>query len=421
MPDRDAFRRTIDQALGNRFLQTALDRATGSFKNTRTQAVAEYGDFEGLRRRAREAKDRVLADLDLYLTRLEAAVTAAGGKVFWAEDGAAAIDYVVRLAREKGARRVVKGKSMTTEEIHFNPGLEKAGLEVFETDLGEYIVQLLGERPSHIIGPAIHKTKEEVGRLFEEKLGLEYTDNPEEMTRAVRQELRARFLSADMGVTGVNFAVAETGTLVLLENEGNIRMSTTLPRVHVAVMGLEKVVADMTDLEPLLRILPLAAIGHRLPSYVSFLTGPGRVEGEGPEELHLVLLDGFRTRALADPDYRQLLRCLRCGSCLNFCPVYRRLGGHSYPWVYSGPIGVALTGAALGHAAARDVAGASTLCRACGQVCPVMIDLPGIIMKLRRLLAREDPALGAPITALARGLASSLGFDLAGRLAGLAA
>ena len=214
----------------------------------------------------------------------------------------------------------------------------------------------------------------------------------------------------------MNFAVAETGTLVLLENEGNIRMSTTLPRIHVAVMGLEKVVANMTDLATLLQILPLSAVGQRLPSYVSLLTGPGRSRGEGPEELHLIIYDGFRSKVLGDPQFRQILRCLRCGACLNFCPVYRLIGGHSYPWVYSGPLGVVLTGAAHGAAAAQDIAGASTLCQTCKTVCPVMIDLPELILELRRRANQGDTFMAQAFKTVAAGLATPLGFDLAGRI-----
>ena len=414
MPINRSFDQTVRKALDNQFLQMALKRATGSFKSLRAQAEAELDDFQELRLKAKTAKDRALGDLERHLVKLEENVIQAGGKVFWASDGQDVIDYIIKLARAKNLKTVVKGKSMTTEEIDLNPGLIQAGLEVMETDLGEYIIQLLGERPSHIIGPAIHKTKEEIARLFEERLGQPYTDDPEELTAMARKALRSRFLQADLGITGVNFAVAETGTLVLLENEGNIRMSTTLPKIHVAVMGLEKVVADLNDLSSLLRILPLAAVGQRLPSYVSMITGCGRDRGEGPEELHLVILDGFRSRVLGDPVLRQVLRCLRCGACLNFCPVYGLIGGHSYPWIYSGPIGVALTGAALGEKAAAQVIGASTLCRTCNSVCPVMIDLAGIILELRRRLARQNEWSDRAQLALARGLATPKGFSLAG-------
>jgi L-lactate dehydrogenase complex protein LldF len=419
MSGRCEFDQDVCRALDNNFLQTALDRATQGFKNLRINAINDIPEFQTLRQKARDAKNRVLSDLPKYLSQLEAAVHDRGGKVIWAENGDQVTEYILALAREKGARTVVKGKSMTIEEIHLNPKMEQAGLEVFETDLGEYIIQLLGERPSHIIGPAIHKTKEEVGRLFQERLGISYTDIPAELTKAVRGELRNRFLNADMGITGANFAVAKTGTVVLLENEGNIRMSTTLPKVHVAVMGLEKVVADLEDLEYLLRVLPVSAAGQRTSSYVSFLTGPGRKDGVGPEEMHLIIMDGYRTKALADPVYRQVLRCLRCGSCLNFCPVYRRIGGHSYPWVYAGPIGIALTAAAQGPEAARDIASASTLCKACGEVCPVMIDLPGLVLETRRRLAQKGSLADQGLDWLSKGLATPFGFDLAERAAGL--
>jgi len=412
----------LDRALRNRFLQLALQRAAGSFKDLRAGTITELGYFEELRQKAKEAKDRVLNHLDHYLTRLEDVVTRAGGRVFWASTGEEVAQYISDLARTRGLKSVVKGKSMTTEEIGLNPVLEQAGLEVLETDLGEFIIQLVGEKPSHLIVPAIHKTKEEIARLFQKKLGLAYTDRPEDLTRAVRERLRHRFLSADLGITGVNFAVAETGTLVLLENEGNIRMSSTLPRIHVAVMGLEKVVADFRDLAILLQILPISATGQRLPSYVSFITGPGLRPGQGPEELHLILYDGYRTKVLADPGFRQILRCLRCGACLNSCPVYRRLGGHTYPWTYSGPIGVVLTAAARGLEEARDIVGASTLCRACGQVCPVMIDLPELILEARRRLAQQAPAgLNRIFGLAAHGLAAPVGFDLAARGLGAAA
>lgn len=412
--DRE-FQGIINCALDNKTLQTALLRATSGFKALRDNALKELGDFESLRLMARAAKDKTLNNLEYYLANLENSVKACGGHVHWASDGREVIDYILDLAHSKSCSSIVKGKSMTSEEIDLNPALENAGLDVFETDLGEYIIQMLGERPSHIIAPAIHRTKEEVGRLCEEKLGLPYTDVPEEMTRAVRRELRTKFLGADMGVTGVNFAVAETGSIVLLENEGNIRMSTTLPRIHVAVMGLEKVIADMKDLSVLLRILPLSAVGQRLPGYVSIINGAGRNKGEGPEEFHLVIFDGFRSRVLADPLFRQILRCLRCGACINSCPVYRRLGGHSYPWVYSGPVGTVLTGAAKGPEAAHNIAKASTLCRACGDACPVMIDLPGLILELRRRSSEEKAFLNQSMNFIGQTVAAPLGYDMIGR------
>ena len=416
MTDQCGFAESSCRTLSDDFLQMAMKRAMGSFKRMRAEAVAGLDDYQQLSDRCRWAKDRVLANLDVYLEQLEASVQRTGGKVFWAETGDDVIEYILRLARDKNLTNVVKGKSMTSEEIELNPALIKAGLDVMETDLGEYIIQLTGERPSHLIGPAIHMCKEEIARLFQERIGLEYTEDPPVMTQAVRRVLRAKFLQADLGITGANFTVAETGTVVLLENEGNIRMSTTLPRVHVAIMGLEKIVADTADLTATLRMLPVSAVGQRLPSYVSLLNGPGRVQGEGPEEFHLILLDGFRTKVLADPDFRQVLRCIRCAACLNYCPVYNRLAGHCWPWVYSGPIGTVLTGAAKGVEEAKDVVEASTLCRACGQVCPMQIDLPGLILKLRERLAVKRPVQGLGMDVLGRMMASPKGYELCGGL-----
>ncbi|MEE9556156.1 MAG: LutB/LldF family L-lactate oxidation iron-sulfur protein [Candidatus Adiutricales bacterium] len=408
----------IDRGLKNEFLRNAMALLTAfSGGAQRLKIMDEVGGFENLRQRARASKDKVLNRLDYYLEKLEDSVQKAGGRVVWADGPQDVIDYIVSLAREKNVKSVVKGKSMVTEEIDLNPALQRAGLEVLETDLGEYIIQLAGERPSHIVGPALHKTKEEVARLFEEKLGISYTDDPAELTMAARRVLRESFLQADMGITGANFAVAETGTIVLLENEGNIRLSTTLPRIHVAVMGIEKVVADFNDLQSLLKVLPISTMNLRLPSYTSFITGPAGSEGEGPEEFHLVLLDDFRTKILADPDFRQMLRCIRCGACLNACPVYGTIGGHAYPWVYSGPMGVVLTALAKGPSETKDLLQASTLCRTCAEVCPVMIDLPGMILKLRsQAVEKASPLLLKSLAVAARLYSTPLGYDSAGRI-----
>jgi L-lactate dehydrogenase complex protein LldF len=408
--------RAIEAGLGNRFLRTALAHATAAITGGRLATMAEIGGFAPLRERARQSRDRVLNHLNEYLERTEEAVQRAGGHVFWAETGQDVAAYLLELAREKGVKTVVKGKSMVTEEIELGPALERAGIEVFETDLGEYIIQLAGERPSHIVLPALHKSREEVARLFEEKLGLPYTDVPEDLTRAARQALRRRFLEADMGITGANFVVAETGTVVLIENEGNIRLTTTLPRIHVAITGIEKIVADFDDLVPLLRVLPVSALNLKMPGYASFLTGPAGPKGEGPEEFHLVLLDSYRSQVLADEDFRQMLRCIRCGACLNACPVYGHIGGHAYPWVYSGPMGMVLTALARGPAACQDLLMATTLCRACAEVCPVMIDQPAMFLKLRRLAAEgQGPLLTGAAAAAARWYASPLGYDLTTR------
>jgi L-lactate dehydrogenase complex protein LldF len=278
----------------------------------------------------------------------------------------------------------VKSKSMATEEIHLNEALEAAGVTPVETDLGEYIIQLAHERPSHIIAPAIHKTKGQVAELFARELGRETQPDPEVLTRIARAELREKFVQADMGISGANFGVADTGTIVLVTNEGNGRMVTSLPRVHVAVMGVEKVIPSMTDLAVFLAILAKSATGQKLSVYTSLVNGPRRGgELEGPEELHLVLLDSGHIRQVAGP-LREALSCLRCGACLNVCPVYRQIGGHAYGYTYPGPIGILLTAMLNGPASVKDLAHASSLCGACADACPVRIDIPRMLIELRR-------------------------------------
>jgi L-lactate dehydrogenase complex protein LldF len=279
---------------------------------------------------------------------------------------------------------------MVTEEILLNRALTSQGIEVSETDLGEFIIQLAEEPPSHLVGPAIHKTKEQISRLFSEKLGVRRMDDPREMTLYARRHLREKFLQADMGITGVNFAVAESGSIVLFENEGNIRLSTALPRIHVAVMGLEKVVPTLEDLVILMKLLARSCTGQKLSSYVSILNGPrGGGERDGAEEFHLVILDNGRSRILRDEELRESLYCIRCGACLNFCPVYLKIGGHAYGWVYSGPIGSILTPQLVDRKKAYPLPFASTLCGACADVCPVKIDIPKMLVALRRRYTEE--------------------------------
>ncbi|HSE98606.1 MAG TPA: LutB/LldF family L-lactate oxidation iron-sulfur protein, partial [Blastocatellia bacterium] len=307
-----------------------------------------------------------------------------GGKVHWASTGEEACRLVLDIARKNGVRRVVKSKSMVTEEMELNEALEEAGIQAVETDLGEYIVQIAGEKPSHILAPAVHKSRADIAELFAEKLGAVGLKEAEEMTRAARAVLRDKFGSADMGVTGANFAVAETGTIVLVENEGNIRLSTTVPRIHAAIVGIEKVIPRLDDLAVFLKILARSASGQKMSSYVSFINGPRR-EGEpdGANEFHLILLDNGRTRLLADEEKREALYCLRCGACLNVCPTYQKIGGHAYGSVYSGPIGSIITPALAGLEKSRDLPFASTLCGACKEICPVRINIPHVLLRLR--------------------------------------
>jgi L-lactate dehydrogenase complex protein LldF len=382
------FTKGVDEALQDSNLQKALTKATARFGKLRGSAFESFPEGETLRDRARQIKDKTLAELDGYLETLSRSVERRGGEVHWAHDGDEACEIVTGLAKQYGLRLAVKSKSMTTEEIGLNDALEKAGIEPVETDLGEYIIQLAGETPSHIIAPAIHKTREDVSELFVRKLGSPYLERHEELTEEARRHLRHKFRRADLGITGVNFAVAETGTIVVVENEGNARLSTSLPRVHIAVMGIEKVIPDLASLAVFLRILARSATGQKMSSYVSLVTGPRREnEEDGPEAFHLVILDNGRSRLLADPILRESLYCLRCGACLNACPVYRHAGGHAYASVYSGPIGSVITPTLAGHGRADELPFASSLCGSCREVCPVRIDIPHLLLEQRTKIA----------------------------------
>lgn len=374
-----------DNALHDPQLKLALDRATTRFTQQRETALTSLLNSDEVRDRARAARARALAHLDQYLEQLATRIEAAGGHVHWAWDAAEARQIIVELCRTKGVERIVKGKSMASEEIHLNHALAEAGFTVVETDLGEYIIQLAGETPSHIIAPAIHWTKEQVSELFHQQLGTPRTDEIPELTRTAREVLRSEYLRADMGITGVNFGVAETGTIVLVENEGNGRLSSTTPRIHVALMGIERTVATMDDLMPLIQVLARSATGQKISVYTNLVTGPGRAdEVDGPEEFHLVLLDNGRSRILGS-EYVETLYCIRCGACLNVCPVYSEIGGHAYGSVYPGPIGAVLTPNLDGlDDDNRWLPYASTLCGACQEVCPVRIPLPDYLLKLRR-------------------------------------
>ena len=317
---------------------------------------------------------------------MEANVRASGGQVFFAEHAEDANRYVLDLARDRGVRTVIKGKSMISEEMGLNERLEKAGVEVevVETDLGEYLIQLKGETPFHIIAPAIHMSKEDASAVLHEKLGVLRHQEISDIAGEARRQLRDKFVHADMGITGVNFVVAETGTVVLVTNEGNGRMCTSMPRVHVAIMGMEKIIPRMEDLGVFLRLLIRSATGQRLSSYVTTINGPRRPdEAYGPEEMHLVIVDNGRSRMLADPQLREALYCLRCGACLNACPVYRKVGGHAYGWVYSGPIVAVVSPMLTNISDAKDLPYASSLCGACREVCPVKINIPRMLLYLR--------------------------------------
>jgi L-lactate dehydrogenase complex protein LldF len=419
-PVTTSLRERAVHALGDRYLHEALDIATTKFIALRREAFDDFPQGEALRDRARAIKEATLQRLDEHLERLVANVERLGGHVHFATTAAQACAIVLDIAKRTGARMAVKSKSMATEEIHLNDALEAAGVTPVETDLGEYIIQLAHERPSHIIAPAIHKTKGQVAELFARELkrpGL--PADPEVLTKIAREELREKFLQADLGITGANFAVAETGTVVLVTNEGNARMATSLPRVHVAVVGVEKIIPSMTDLAVFLAILAKSATGQKLSVYTTLVQGPRRPgELEGPDEFHLVLLDNGRIAQIAGA-LREALYCLRCGACLNVCPVYRQIGGHAYGYTYPGPIGILLTAMLNGPRSVKELSHASSLCGACADACPVRIDIPRMLIELRRQVSEQRIAPWPEriaFKAFARFLAHPVLYRLAARI-----
>ena len=397
-----SFDRDARTALADGQLRGALRQATDLFAERRRAALATVPDWEGARDRARAIKDETLLHLDRYLEQFTTNAERAGARVHWARDAAEACEIIGRIAEQRGARSVVKSKSMASEEIHLNERLARRGIEPVEADLGEYIVQLAGETPSHIVVPAIHKTKAQIAALFAEKLGIELSDDVATLAAAARQALRRRFAEADLGISGVNFAVAETGTILILENEGNARLTTSLPRTHVALMGIEKVIPRFADLEVFLQLLPRSGTGQVLTAYQSLITGTKRrPEDEGPEQLDIVVMDNGRSRMLASALTRQSLACIRCGACLNACPVYRQIGGHAYGSVYPGPIGAIVTPQLFGLAQSSALPYASSLCGACRDVCPVKIDIPAVLLHLRAQVVERRAGSGGALERLA--------------------
>jgi len=379
------FKAKIAHALKDRQLRSNLKSAMDGLRQKRLGVFADPQELEVLREQGRAIRARALNRLPDLLEQLERRCTKNGIQVHWAETGESANRIVLQILNRHDATRLVKGKSMVSEEMHLNRFLKEHGIEALETDLGEFIIQLEGETPSHIIVPAVHKNKDEVARIFHRKIpDAPYTEKVEALNAIARQTLRQKFREGEVGLSGVNFAVAETGTLCLVENEGNGRMCTTLPPVHIAVMGIEKVVEKLEEVPPLLRLLTGSATGQIITTYFNMITSPRKdSEKDGPREVHLILLDNGRSQIFADPQLRQTLYCIRCGTCLNHCPVYTRLGGHAYGFVYPGPIGKILTPQLEGLQAAGELATASTLCNACEEVCPVKIPLPALIRRMR--------------------------------------
>jgi L-lactate dehydrogenase complex protein LldF len=386
------FHRGVLKALRNEELRGHLRRAMDSLMAKREALFPDADELQSLRRRCMEIRAHALSNLPELLERLEARCSENGIQVHWAETTDEGNRIVHEILHSHGVRRLVKGKSMVSEEMGLNHYLEARGIECLESDLGEFIIQLAGETPSHIVMPALHKSKQEIAELFHEKFpDIPYTDDVDELTAAARAILRDKFLQAEAGLSGVNFLVAETGTLCLVENEGNGRMSTTAPSLHIAVTGIEKVVEKLADVPPLLSLLPRSATGQRITTYFNMISGPRRAgEKDGPKEVHLVLLDNGRSRIYADEELQATLRCIRCGACINHCPVYTRLGGHAYGTVYPGPIGSILEPQKEGLDRLGELAEASTLCGACGEVCPVHIPIPRLLNRLRWEGVRQD-------------------------------
>lgn len=382
------FKGNAVNALLDEDLQSALARAQHGFIDKRAEAVNKLAEFEDLREQGKQIKDHTLEHLDYYLEEYEKKVIEQGGQVHWARDSAEARQIILDICENAEAKSVIKGKSMVSEEIALNEALEDAGYDVIESDLGEYILQLAKEPPSHIIAPAIHKTRDQISDLFQKHhaqygFNKRLTEVPELVDEA-RKVLRKRFLEADVGITGANFVIAETGSNIIVTNEGNGDLSCTLPKVHIVTASIEKVVPTLEDATALLRLLARSATGQEITSYTTFSSGPKRADDvDGPEEYHVVLVDNVRSKMLGN-EYRDMLRCIRCGACMNHCPVYGSVGGHVYGWVYPGPMGVVLSSMNLGLEETKDLANACTLNGRCAQVCPVKIPLPDLLRNLRK-------------------------------------
>lgn len=384
---RDADRLTHD--LRHRGL---IQKALGGYYTKRDEQKAKYTDWQEARTSAAAAKYEAVNHLDKYLLELTEKLEARGTKVFWAADGAEAAEYISSVARNAGVKRIIKSKTMTGEEIHLGPALEKAGLEVVESDLGEFIVQLREEPPYHIVFPSMHLTRGEIDETFQKKLGSPHADTPEELTMIARGVMRQKYCQADMGMSGANFAVAETGHISITENEGNARLSTTLPKVLVSIVGIEKVIPKLEDLAVLLPMLATAGAGQNMTCYNTLLGGPRQPgETDGPTEFHVVLLDNKRTSLLADAEQRDALHCIRCGACLNVCPIFKNIGGHSYGTTYQGPIGSVITPHLRGLQSWKHLSFSSSLCGACHEACPVKIDLHHHLLQNRRNAIAQKP------------------------------
>ncbi len=382
----DTVKQRAEIALNNDFLRKAVRFTTERLKDGKLKATETLGNWEEWRERGRQIRLHTIAHLDYYLTQFAENARANGVHVHFASTAEEAVHLSLSIAERNQAKTVVKSKSMVTEELHLNHALESIGVEAIETDLGEYIIQLAGEAPSHIIIPAIHKNRYQIAELLSKDAGETLEPDTSVLAGYVRRKLREKFLEADIGMTGCNFAIAETGSMVLFENEGNARMVSTVPRTQITLMGMERIIPGWGDLEVMATLLPRSATGQKLTVYMSGITGPRRKEdADGPEEMHIIIIDNGRSLQLGDPEFQELLNCIRCGACLNVCPVYRHIGGHAYGGAYSGPIGAVLTPAINKNVAEwDDIANASSLCGACYEACPVKIPLHEMLIYLRR-------------------------------------
>jgi len=387
----ESFSKRVDTGINNTFMRGAVFSAQDRLEVRRQAAADELGNWEEWRSLGEEIRQHVLENLDFYLRQLSENVAERGGHVFFADSAEDANQYIMDVLKKKDAKKVVKSKSMVTEEIDLNANLEKMGCEVIETDLGEYILQVDDhDLPSHIVAPALHKNKMQVKDVFTEKLDYKGSEKPEELTKHARKMLRKEFLTADVGITGCNFAVAETGSICLVTNEGNADLATSLPKTQITVMGMERLVPTFEELEVLVGLLSRSAVGQKLPSYVTILSGP-KDDGDvdGPEEFHLVIVDNGRSDILGS-EFQSILQCIRCAACVNVCPVYRHVGGHSYGSIYSGPVGAILSPLLGGYEEYKELPYASTLCGACTEVCPVKIPLHDLLHQHRQVIVEKE-------------------------------
>ncbi len=386
------FQIAADRTTADEARRGFVRKALGNYKVARGKTESAFADWQHARAAAAAIKYEGVNRLDEMLLEFEAKFTARGGKVFWAGNGGQARDYILGLARDRGVKSIVKSKAMTSEEIHLNDALGAAGYGVIESDLGEFIQQLKGEAPYHFVFPCMHLHRDEISALFERELGSAKTDSPEELTMIARRFMRRHYLTADMGISGGNFIVAETGMIAITENEGNARLTAALPRIHVALVGIEKVLPRLADLALFFPMLATAGTGQNLTCYNSMYGGPRQPgEVDGPEEFHVVLLDNHRTRLLADAEQRDALHCIRCGACLNVCPIFKNIGGHAYGTTYQGPIGSVITPHFRGLQDWKHLSGASSLCGACTEACPVGIDIHHHLLQNRRNAVKEKP------------------------------